>query len=493
MSTDNNNDDNEKILKIERKFLCRSRQIRKLLHFLKLNQIENLIVNGPKSTGKTSITKTLLNEFDYTYLWFDMINWDNSNRFFFEKILQQFKNHIVKLKNFDNDEDDDEEELSPTKKRKCLNPVQFIDSMIDLLKTYRQLQETLNNNQQQKIILVIDNSDIIVDENNENLIYLLQNINQLTDNIYPIQIIWIIKYRLERLYRLIDFKMNLLEIHFESYNQQELFQLLTQQQSSLLPRNDPHKLYRNFVHLILKTLIPFEDNFLNLNFICHKYFDKYSLPLMNNNEDDDDDNDENIVVQQHNKVGQLFIKFQPYLQEIISQLNGQIIDGWNENIRQSIRSMSLSLCYTYVAVYLATYNSTKMDIRFFVRNQRSTYNKRSRKSFKIKENELKCPKWFELERSYHIYRSLIDLNEKDSSVRSNLLIQQDCEFLKQIANLYDSKILLGKSSTSQWSCSGDSKFQLSQVITDDIIMDISSKIDLDINAFLVHRIERSRF
>ncbi|KAH7645460.1 origin recognition complex subunit 5-like protein [Dermatophagoides farinae] len=462
---------NNIVANVETKFLCRHRQIRKLSHFLKLNDIHNIILNGPKSTGKTCITKMLLDQFEYIYLWFDMINLDNSNRFFYDKILQQFKDYLnEKFSNTDNDGDDDDD--SEFVSKKCLNPIQFIDYMIKLLQIYRQKTSLHDNN---KIIIVIDNADILIEENNENLIYLLNNLDQLTGHICPITVIWIFKHHLERLFRLTtDFKMNALQISFEPYEQEELFQLLTQ--SSLLPKNDTHKLYRTFVNLILKTLTPFENDFPNLNFICHKYFEKYTTPL----------NDDEIAL--YNKSGHLYVKFQPYLQEIMDQISGMVINGLNKNVRQFIESMSPSLCYTYVSAYLATYNSTKTDIRFFVRNQR---NNRSKKSMNIKDNEIKCPKWFELERSYHIYRAIIDLNEKDYDLRMNLLINDDCEFLRQMANLYDSKILSSKSTQQQWSCSGDSKFQLSQVITDDMILDISSKIDLDINAFLVHRIERS--
>lgn len=456
---------NERLGKIENEFRCRTKQIRKFVHYLNLFGTENIIISGPRATGKTSIVKMLLNEFNLSYLWFDMINLDQTNSFFYEKFLNELSKFMEKFDDY----------LFEKNIPKHFNHVQFLDYFTYLLNNYQKILKNKNSNvpMENKLFIVLDNFDILIDENNENLIYLFNNINYLTNNICPISVIWIGKYHLERIFRLTEFKMSSLQINFDAYTQEELYILLSDPK---ITPNDPHNLYKNFVNLILKTLVPFEDNYLNLKFICQNYFDYYTEPM-------------NESEFSYLKMGQLYVRFQSKLQEIINYIGGDVVNGLKFNINNYISSLSPLMCYIFVSIYIATYNSTKTDVRFFVRNQKSrSKSERFRKSLHmLKENE-KCPKWFELERAYHIFRALVDLNEKDRETRQSLLIN-DYLFFRKMANLFELKILTPKTMHG-WSCSPESKYQLSQAITDDMIIDIASQIDLNINSFLTHRIER---
>lgn len=471
------------LLEIEKKYRFRSKQIHQLSHFMQLKSIlPNLMVCGPPATGKTTIIRLLADRLKIFYIWFDCNTYDHNERLFYAKILLQMGKKIDSLhEELNLISNDDENNLSYDLKH--VNQIKFLEMFSKCLKSLRRLKSPIEREIDRKLFLILDDSDVLIEEAlDQSLIYLLNNLNELTENIFPISVIWITKYSLDRFCRLVDFRKSTISVDFPPYNQQQLKTLLVSEKTIKTIDDDQQNLWENFITIILRSC-PSDNNLNNLRFICHRYFANFIEPIERMKKCDSD---------YTYNAGQLFVKFQPYINQISSQMNGEAIVGFGENIIKQIASMSISKAYIYISIFLATYNSTKSDVRFFVRNQRtkSKYEK-SRKS--LHSNHIdstdRCPHWFDLERAYHIYRALIDFNESDREIRENLLLC-DTEFFHELADLFEARILLGK--FNYWIATGDAKYKLSQAITDEIIDKIALKIDLDLRAFINHPLNISQ-
>ena len=177
-------------------------------------------------------------------------------------------------------------------------------------------------------------------------------------------------------------------------------------------------------------------------------------------------------------TGKLFLKFQSKLQEIIENLADHKI----VRLKTSIE-LSPSMKYLLVASYLASYNSTKGDKRYFVRNQGRNRERRRKNRRKNIDVEAKPPKPFTFERLFNIYQALLNLNENQRSIRQHLLVsslvfQQFNELIRQ--NL----IFAFKSTINSALISSASKYQLSDIVTTKHIEDIAFSIRLKLSAFI---------
>ena len=129
-----NQDDRLKLSTIEQTFQCRQKQINKLYHYLILiNKLvnENVVIQGPRSTGKTSIVKMFMNQFGLFHVWFDAVDLDSGPKFYYEKVLSQIWMQIKK--------DSCSNINEPAPKSKCQNYLDFLDGLTELFDAYGKL------------------------------------------------------------------------------------------------------------------------------------------------------------------------------------------------------------------------------------------------------------------------------------------------------------------------------------------------------------------
>lgn len=223
----------------------------------------------------------------------------------------------------------------------------------------------------------------------------------------------------------------------------------------------------SYVNFITKSFTQFTRNFIELQSICLSNFQKYVQPI----EDDE--------ISERDSA-QLYLRFQPKMQEIIRGLFDHKV------VRIQTRpEFSPSMNYLLVAAYLASYNSTKEDKRHFVRNQGRHVRKRRKTIVKKADAEVesKAPKLFTFERLYHIYLALINLNEIGIATRSRLTVSS--VVYQQFNELIKQNLILGLRPSAQSApISSASKYQISDSITTRIIDDIAFSISLNLKAFM---------
>ena len=218
-------------------------------------------------------------------------------------------------------------------------------------------------------------------------------------------------------------------------------------------------LENSYVKMILRTLLQFTKNLLELQDICHRNFDLYCLPIRN---------DEMTT----KCSGRLFLRFQNRLQELSEFLCDHKIARL-----PNIMELSKSMSYLILSCYLASHNSASSDKRHFLKAQGRS--KRKTKKATKEDVELRAPKPFSFERLFNIYQALINLNERDDNVRRTLLA--DCSVQTQFAQLNKQSLVTVYGS---YSISGSSKYNLSDVVTVKYIQEIASHVGLDIKSFI---------
>lgn len=227
---------------IQSSYQFREAQIENLFHCINLVDSSNIVVYGPRATGKTSIVRAIVDQFGLFHASINVLHHLNI-RNIYESILSQVHHHVIK----DLTEDDSNiHDFDVT----CLNSLVFLEKLEIILKMFSEQEQNASHEvYKRKLFIVLDNFDTLLKEDNDEFIYLMNNIEKMSKHACPISVIYICSHSVEWMSRQSEFQSSSLEIVFNYYSTEELLQLFT---SSTLPDSDFSKdFYSKFVVTIL--------------------------------------------------------------------------------------------------------------------------------------------------------------------------------------------------------------------------------------------------
>lgn len=213
--------DIEEILaEIRNEYQCRDVQINQMFHYINLPLTHNIIAYGPRSTCKTSLIRAIVNKLKLFNVYIDL-NSSNNKKNIYEAILRRTLKELVQL-------GCDTSGLLPN--TKCSNSVIFTEKLETLLIEFSNFSRKNWENEficYHKFIIVLDSIEALFEQENDEFVYIINNLETLLKNVCPISVIYISKNSLESMNRKSDFKMSSLQIIFNNYSNDELRHLLT--------------------------------------------------------------------------------------------------------------------------------------------------------------------------------------------------------------------------------------------------------------------------
>lgn len=215
----------------------RNAPIRQLHHYLQSRDGNRVLVFGPRATGKTAIVSALVDRLQLFHATINALS-HVTTRNIYETILRQLHRQLVNLyvKDGENEKKAHVEALSITG---CTNSPAFLDRLQKLLEFFAyicSIQDMSSFEEcQKKLVIVVDNADILFKEDkNSELVYLLNNIEVLTEKCCTVSVIFICTNSVDWISRYGDAKSDLLEVVFNNYSIAELNQLLSRK--AVLPQ-----------------------------------------------------------------------------------------------------------------------------------------------------------------------------------------------------------------------------------------------------------------
>lgn len=210
------------------------------------------------------------------------------------------------------------------------------------------------------------------------------------------------------------------------------------------------------------------NNLAEVKFVCKSNFKKYIEPLEGSEMTEKDSS-------------KLWRKFEPVLRDSVQQIS---LKGLHDtNICQE-----LTFCakYLLISAYLASYNSTKTDKRFFVKYQ--GHSRTHRFAITKLDKSLTGPKAFTLERLIHIYSALLELNYDSTIANSSLgrLDEPTNQLLLQVENLAGLRLLVRISQTTGSALASIRKWRVSDALTLDYMRLVAKTVRFDLMSHLEH-------
>jgi hypothetical protein len=251
----------KKLADIKSTFPCRDNIIDQLYALLNQQHLPLILLTGPQGSGKTSITKMILNSIDCLFSWTNCHELV-STRSFQEKVLIDLSDYL-------------DQEYKPAK---CSSNDDFVLKMIKLI---HDLNTELNlksasktssstkgrgstrkkkkiDDQEEKQIkgfIILDNCDQFLDKLATTL-PLIININKMLDRLNPLTIILITSWSYDLLIPYISTIPKPYLIEFDCYSNDQLFEILTSNKPKDYSTNYERLVYC-YVNIINNDLLIF--------------------------------------------------------------------------------------------------------------------------------------------------------------------------------------------------------------------------------------------
>lgn len=408
----------------------RENQIRELYNIIGTPEERygsSIFIHGGPSTGKSSITKTMMKKLNIRHAFLNVTECYTS-KILFESILNKLSDH----------------KIDPS----IGQPYAKCDNMMDFLLYLQQIHEDLGLSGS---FIVLDNAEKLrtMEFNILPAFLRLREVSELS-----ISVIFITELPFEKFYG----KQGLeepIKIYFPQYNKDELLNILAgdvhHAKQMVLTKYDElldfdQEFYRNYVNVFLSVFYRVCRDLSELRYMARINFLKYCEPIMNK---------ETSI----NDSMALFRKAAPTLKSSLEVLYLRIVDDRtpSEVEKQSIglvlskenvaRTLELPFYakYLLIAAFLASYNPAKDDKRFFVKfhGKKMKTKKDIKSKSKISEqlNTQLGPKPFSLDRLLAIFYAILDEN---IGFNNHLLVQlSSLVELQLLTSLSDSYVLDG--------------------------------------------------
>lgn len=408
----------------------RENQIRELYNIIGTPEERygsSIFIHGGPSTGKSSITKTMMKKLNIRHAFLNVTECYTS-KILFESILNKLSDH----------------KIDPS----IGQPYAKCDNMMDFLLYLQQIHEDLGLSGS---FIVLDNAEKLrtMEFNILPAFLRLREVSELS-----ISVIFITELPFEKFYG----KQGLeepIKIYFPQYNKDELLNILAgdvhHAKQMVLTKYDElldfdQEFYRNYVNVFLSVFYRVCRDLSELRYMARINFLKYCEPIMNK---------ETSI----NDSMALFRKAAPTLKSSLEVLYLRIVDDRtpSEVGKQSVglvlskenvaRTLELPFYakYLLIAAFLASYNPAKDDKRFFVKfhGKKMKTKKDIKSKSKISEqlNTQLGPKPFSLDRLLAIFYAILDEN---IGFNNHLLVQlSSLVELQLLTSLSDSYVLDG--------------------------------------------------
>ncbi|XP_054160709.1 origin recognition complex subunit 5-like [Oppia nitens] len=476
---------------VKSRYLCRDRQIDLLDEYLR-RLCPLIIIYGVRSTGKTSVTKTLMESSgDSLYAYLNCMELF-STKMVYESILNQLNNRIHCF-------DDDDYNNGDKQHIQCNSLTDFIEQIKQLLEYHyscpqpttvesvkprgRPKSSSLSSSSSSssssstttttytQCILVFDSVDnnhhLFGTVNNNELMTGFMKICELTENKYPITCLFVGCQPIEWFCRITASPVTAIQINFDNYSMDEMTAILVRD----CPRNYDKSFYQNYVNIIVKTLIQMSSNLREIRSICLANFSKYIEPIT-------------MDELQANETAKLYKRFQPQLLKILDDLPMKVV---NKSADGTYDEWPDSMKYLLIASYLASNNSVKADKKVFVKYE-GKQQRRKRKTVTTvggggdDHRDYSGPKGSPFERIFHCYRALIQLNAEPND---QYITEASNKLLSELQELVSLKLVLRthEKLKTNW-LSSQTKYQISNSVTFDFADKLAKQLNLNIKAFI---------
>lgn len=441
---------------LKKQYPCRSMQIEQLynLYSNKVDPFPNTVyLSGGPSTGKTSISTSLLRKLNVKYAYINLFECYTS-KILFETILNKISDHVINNSN----------NQSPN--TKC-------DNIMDFFYNLNKYSEQIDLN---RWVIILDKAEQLR-KMDFNLLPAFLRFQELSG--YDTSIILISEIALQKYY----IKLNIVEpikIHLPQYNKDQLLKIMSNdfhKQVNTMPNLKEHlneEFYRNYINVFLSVFYRACRDLSELKYMARLNFVKYCEPIINKEKDAND------------SIG-LWRHIAPALKSALEVLYLRISSIENKSEATNMQkqfafskeklaqSMELPFYakYLLIAAYLASYNPAKEDKRIFMK-----YHGKKRKTMKDVKVKSKIseelntqlgPKVFSFDRLLAIFYAIL---EEKVSFNNNLLVQVSTLVeLQLLTSLTDNYNLDGQ----KYNCSVDYDF----------IQTISKMVGFNIRKYLV--------
>lgn len=216
----------------------RDAPIRQLLYYLQFRDGNRVLAFGPRATGKTAIVNALVDRFQLFHATINALS-HVSMRNIYETILKQLHRQLIDLY-VDDEENEKMTQVEALSTTGCTNSPAFLDRLKKLLEyfadyIYSKADRGNLEKCQKKLVIVVDNADVLFkEEKKSELVYLLNNIEVLTEMYCTVSVIYICTHSVDWIGRHCDSKWDFLEVVFNNYSIAELNQLLSRK--AVLPK-----------------------------------------------------------------------------------------------------------------------------------------------------------------------------------------------------------------------------------------------------------------
>ncbi|XP_044754857.1 origin recognition complex subunit 5 isoform X2 [Coccinella septempunctata] len=419
-----------KLNEIDGSFPERKRQIRELYNLIgepEERHGSSIFIYGGPSTGKSSITKTMLRKLNIKHAFVNLTECYTS-KILFESILNKLSDHKI-----------DPSVGQPY--AKCDNVMDFV----------LHLQNIHNGHDLNGTFIVLDNAEKLRTME-FNLLPVFLRFREVSE--LSISVIFITELPFQKFYG----KQGLeepIKIYFPQYNKDELLNILAgdvhHAKQMVLNNYDElldfdGEFYRNYVNVFLSVFYRVCRDLSELRYMSRINFLKYCEPIMNKETPISDSM-------------ALFRKVAPTLRSSLEVLYLRIADDRTpseagkqsvglllskENVAKTLE-LPFYAKYLLIAAFLASYNPAKDDKRFFVKFHGKKI--KTKKDIKMKSkvseqlNTQLGPKPFSLDRLLAIFYAILDEN---IGFNNNLLVQlSSLVELQLLSSLSDSYVLDG--------------------------------------------------
>lgn len=415
---------------IDQSFPERKRQIRELYNLIGEPEERfgsSIFIHGGPSTGKSSITKTMLRKLNIKHAYVNLTECYTS-KILFEFILNKLADH----------------KIDPS----VGQPYAKCDNMMDFLLHLQHIHEELDL---AGTFIVLDNAEKFRTME-FNLLPVFLRFREVSE--LSISVIFITELPFEKFHG----RQGLAEplrIYFPQYNKDELLNILAgdfhHAKQMVLNNYDElldfdEEFYRNYVNVFLSVFYRVCRDLSELRYMARINFLKYCEPIMNKETSIND----SMV---------LFRKVAPTLRSSLEVLYLRIADDKTpteagkqsvglvlskENVAKTLE-LPFYAKYLLIAAFLASYNPSKDDKRFFVKlhgkkvKTKKDINAKNKVSEQL--NTQLGPKPFSLDRLLAIFYAILDEN---IGFNNNLLVQlSSLVELQLLTSLSDSYVLDG--------------------------------------------------
>ncbi|KAI1301822.1 Origin recognition complex subunit 5 [Halotydeus destructor] len=391
-----------------------------------------LEVHGTHGSGKTAVVKSVcesLNREDVIHSWIDLIEYSSSYQVF-SKILYDVQSSYT-------------EETDRTLVESCSSPSDFISKLADALEDVKK----------RKLVIVVDFAEHLIDFEANFLLFLLR-LNEEVNIVVSVILVTCVPVKEH-----IKLSQPPIGIFFPAYTKAETSRILCLEK----PDDVEIKVYENYVTLTVSVLHQITRNIKDAFFICRTNFERYMEPLKEKEVTESD-------------TAKLWRHFEPILRKSIDNVVIKEVSS-----KESYDDMPFCEKYLLISGYLASYNSAKNDKRYFVKYQ--GHSKTRRYTIAKTDKVRPGPKAFALERLFHIYKALLELNSENHSTLEDVP-QLSTQLLSHIENLNGLRLFLKASQTSGSPLSSTAKWRVSDALTLDYVNAVAKSVRFDLLAHL---------